>query len=122
MLLEANGFNPCSQIILLFNGSGLKILFFMLELWYCYKSNTSTPIYLLVLCFMFNESYESINTRDEVLWKVRLKCTSGVQLTFNCCLHWSTMVFQDTWVTYNLLFRREVVTHGYPLAMILYSR
>ena len=40
---------------------------------------------------VFNEE-----NRTDMLWAVRHKWPSGAQFTFNCYLHWATLVVRDT--------------------------
>ena len=58
-------FNPCSHIILLFIGGYLKNeVDLCMNFGFAPKSNPFTPIYWLILCFLWSESYESVSTRD----------------------------------------------------------
>ena len=57
-----------------------------------------------------------------MLWAVRHKCPSGAQFTSNCYRHWATLVVRNTEDGAGHFFhRKEGVTQGDPLAMIVYG-
>ena len=56
-----------------------------------------------------------------MLWAVRHECTSGAQFTFNCYLHWATLMVRYTgYGSGHFLHSKEGVTQGDPLTMIAY--
>ena len=56
-----------------------------------------------------------------MLWAVRHECPGGAQFTFNCYRHWATLVVRNTEDGSGHFFhRKEGVTQGFPLAMIVY--
>ena len=62
MFLEENDENPCSQIISLLTSINLNNeVGFCLKFGIAPKSNPYTPMYLTTICFLWNESYESVN-------------------------------------------------------------
>ena len=56
-----------------------------------------------------------------MLWAVQNEWPSVAQCTFNCYLQWDTLVIRDGGGTRDLIYRKEGVTQGYPLAIILYG-
>ena len=63
----------------------------------------------------FNEENQTA-----MLWEVRHKWISGVRFLFNCYYHWATLVIRAGNGTDHFLYSKEVVTQGYPLAMVAY--
>ena len=65
----------------------------------------------------FNEE-----NRTAMLWAVRHEWPSGAQFTFNFYHHWAMLVVWDTGDgSGHFLQIKEGVTHGEPLAMIVYG-
>ena len=65
--LVENGMKPFWQRKSLFTGINLNNeVGFCLNFGIAPKSNPYTPIYLIVICFLLNESYAYVETRDEV--------------------------------------------------------
>ena len=65
----------------------------------------------------FNEE-----NRTTMLWAIWHEWPSGSQLTFNCYLHWATLVVRDTGDgSGHFLHSKEGVTQGDPIAMIPYG-
>ena len=57
-----------------------------------------------------------------MLWDVRHEWPSGAQFTFNCYLHWATLVVMDIGDgSCHFLHSKEGMTQGDPLAMIAYG-
>ena len=56
-----------------------------------------------------------------MLWAVRHEWPSGAHFAFNCYRHWATLVIRAGNGTGHLLHRKEGVTQGDPLAMIIYG-
>ena len=56
-----------------------------------------------------------------MLWDVRLEWPSGTQFTLRCYHHWYTLVVRNVDGSSHLLYRKEGVTQGGPLAMIAYG-
>ena len=57
-----------------------------------------------------------------MLWDVRHEWTSGAQFTFNCYLHWATLVVRDTGDSSgHSLHSKEGMTQGGALTMIAYA-
>ena len=56
------------------------------------------------------------------VFAVQNEWPSGTQFTFNCFRHWATMVVRNTEDrSDHLLHSREGMTHGDPLALIIYG-
>ena len=70
---------------------------------------------LIAACNKFNEE-----NRTEILWDVQFKWPGGAQFTLNWYLKWYTLVVRDVDGSGNLLYSKEGVNQGYPLAMIAY--
>ena len=56
-----------------------------------------------------------------MLWAVQHNWTSGKRFTFNCYLHWATLVIWDGGGAGPFLYSMKGVTQGYPIAMITYG-
>ena len=52
-----------------------------------------------------------------MLWAVRFEWPSGAQFTFNCYLHWATLVVCDVDGSGKLLYSKEGVNQGDTLTM-----
>ena len=64
----------------------------------------------------FNEE-----NRTAILWAVRHKWPRGAWFAFNCYRHWATLVIRAGDETGQLLYSKEGVTHGDPLAIVVYG-
>ncbi len=64
----------------------------------------------------FNEG-----NRTVMLWTVRHKWPSGARFTFNCYRHWSVLVVRYPNGHALMIFSKEGVTQGDPLAMVAYG-
>ena len=74
--------------------------------------------------FLLIDARNALNEDNhiEMLWNVRHKWTSGAQFTFNCYLHWDTLVVRDTEDGSGKFWHsKEGVTQEDPLAMISYG-
>ena len=57
-----------------------------------------------------------------MLWDVRNEWPSGAKFTFNCYRHWATLVVRNIKDgSGHFLHSKEGLTHGDPLAMIVYG-
>ena len=56
-----------------------------------------------------------------MLWAVRHKWPSDVCFPFNCYRHWFTLVIRLGNGTGHLLYSKEGVTQGDPLAIVAYG-
>ena len=57
-----------------------------------------------------------------MIWAVRNEWPSGAQFTFSCYRHWDTLVVRDMEDgSGHFLHRKEGVTQGEPLSMIVYD-
>ena len=73
-----------------------------------------------VLLIDANNAFNEIN-RVGMLWTFRHLWTSRSRFVFNCYRHWSSIVLQNRNGKSSIIYSREVVTQGGPLAMIVYG-
>ena len=53
-----------------------------------------------------------------MLWAVQFEWPSGKQFAFHCYHNWYTLMVRNMDRSGHFLHKKEVVTHGDPLAMI----
>jgi hypothetical protein len=59
--------------------------------------------------------------RTAMLWAIRHEWPSGARFAFNCYRHWATLMIRGNNGTGAVLFSKEGVTQGDPLAMVAYG-
>ena len=64
----------------------------------------------------FNE-----DNRTDILWEIRHEYPSGVWFSINCYRHWATLLIRAGNETGHFLLRKEGVTQGDTLAIIIYG-
>ena len=87
----------------------------MCLLWAHHAQEEDWRFVLIDACNTFNKENQT-----SMLWDVPFKWPSGVQLNSNYYRHWATLVERDVYGSGHLLHNKEIVTQGYPLAMIAY--
>ena len=71
--------------------------------------------------FLIIDAFNTFNedNQTEMLWSIQNDWPSGVQFTFNCYCHWSSLVVHITEdESGHFLHSKEGVTQGDPLDMI----
>ena len=86
---------------------------------YIWGANSTEENYVYPLVDA-NNSFNQINWIG-MLWTVRHLWPFGARFVFNCYCNHSSLVLINWDVTSNIIHSREGVTHGDPLAMIIYA-
>ena len=85
-------------------------------LWHQHDQEEDWEFLLIDACNAINEE-----NHTDLMWAVCQECPSGDQFALNLYYHWDTLVIRAGDRTGHLLYSKEGVTQGDPLAMVAYG-